>query len=41
MQVNLVKQKLVGRNLRVKWSSDYPSTTQIVSHMIVWFGFFV
>ena len=34
-QVNLVKQQLVDRKLRVQWSSDYPSTTQMVSHVIV------
>ena len=35
IRVNLVKQQLVNRKLRVQWYNDYPSTTQVVSHMIV------
>ena len=33
--VNMVKQQLVGRKLRVRCGSDSPSTTQMVSHVIV------
>ena len=35
IQVNLVKQLLVNRKLRVQWGSDYLSLTQVVSHVIV------
>ena len=35
IQVNLVKQWLVDRKLRVQWDSDYSSTMQMVSHVIV------
>ncbi len=35
IQVNVVKQQLVDRRLRVQWCSDYQSTTQMVSHVIV------
>ena len=35
IQVNPVKSQLVGRKLRVQCGSDYPSTTQMVSHVIV------
>ena len=34
IQVDLVKQWLVGRKLRVQCGSDYPSTTQMVLHII-------
>ena len=34
MQVNLVKQLLVDSKLRVELGSDYPSTMQMVSHVI-------
>ena len=35
IQVTLVKQELVGRKLRVQYGSDYPSTMQMVTHVIV------
>ena len=35
IQENLVKQWFVARKLRVQWGSDYPSTTQMVTHVIV------
>ena len=35
IQVNLVKQSLVNRKLRVLWGRDYLSTTQMVSYVIV------
>ena len=35
IQVNLVEQYLVNRNLRVQLGSDYRFTTQVVSHVIV------
>ena len=35
IQMNLVKQKLVDRKLRVQCGSDYLSTMQMVSHVIV------
>ena len=35
IQVNLVKLLLVDRKLRVQWDCDYPSTTQMVSLVIV------
>ena len=35
IKVNLVKDKLVDRKRRVQCGSDYPSPTQMVSHVIV------
>ena len=35
IQVNLVKQYLVDRKLRVLWGSDSLSTTQMISYIIV------
>ena len=35
IQVNLVKQQLVDSKLRVQWGSGYPSTTQMISLVIV------
>ena len=37
--MNLVKQLLVNKKLRAQWGGDYPSTTQVVSHVIVLHGF--
>ena len=34
--MNLVKQLLVDRKLRVQWGSGYPSNTQMLLHVIVW-----
>ena len=35
IEVNLFKQSLVDRKVRVQWDSNYPYTTQVVSLAIV------
>ena len=37
--MNLVKQLLADRKLRVQWDSDYTSTMLVVSHVIMSRGF--